>query len=56
MEKRPLKNLKPQEIYVVKGNYEGVDYYQLHLVLDNGIKLKQKLTNFEYKTLLGSNS
>lgn len=56
MEKRLLKNLKPEEIYLVKGNFEGVDYFQLHVVLDNGIKLKQKLTAFEYQTLIKSNS
>lgn len=52
MEKTPLNKIKTSGIYLVKGNYEGNEYYQVHVELDNGIKLKQKLTGFEYKTLM----
>lgn len=55
MEKIPLNKIKTSGIYLVKGNYEGNDYYQVHVELDNGIKLKQKLTLFEYNTLIASN-
>ena len=55
MDKIPLSKIKTQEIYLIKGNYEGVDYYQIHVMLDNGIKLKQKLTLFEFNTLMANN-
>lgn len=54
-EKFALRNTKVQELYVLKGNYEGNDYYQAVCVLDNGLKLKTKLTAFEYKTLQAQN-
>lgn len=51
-----LKSTKVSELYALKGNYEGVDYYQAIAKLDNGIKLKCKLTEFEYNTLKKSNA
>lgn len=56
LDKVTLKNVKVSELYAYKGNYEGNDFYQCVAVLDNGIKLKVKLTAFEYNTLKKGNA
>lgn len=42
-------------VYLVKGNYEGYDYYKLTAATDCGIELSKKLTQFEYNTLKAQN-
>lgn len=39
------------ELYLIKSNYEGIDYYQLVATTSWGHKLKVKLNLFEYNTL-----
>lgn len=51
LDKFKLNSVKVIDLYVIKGNYEGTDYYQCIAELDNGLKLKTKLTAFEYQTL-----
>lgn len=46
------KSIKVDSLELVKGNYEGFDYYKLVGVTNNKIKLQAKLTAFEYNTLL----
>lgn len=48
----PCKNIKVESVQLVKGNYEGYDYYKLVAVTNNKIKLQAKLTAFEYNTLV----
>ena len=55
LDKFGLKNTKVSSLYVLKGNYEGNDYFQCVAELDNGIKLKCKLTKFEFETLKKAN-
>lgn len=55
LDKFILKNVKVSSIYAQKGNYEGNDYFQAIAELDNGMKLKTKLTRFEFETLKGLN-
>lgn len=55
LDKFILKNTKVASLYAIKGNYEGNDYFQCIAELDNGIKLKCKLTAFEYQTLKNLN-
>lgn len=50
-----LKNITVKEVKLVKGNYEGYDYYKLIGTTNNGIKLSTKLTAFEYETLKQAN-
>ena len=56
LDKFNLKNTKVSNLYAIKGNYEGNDYFQCIAELDNGIKLKCKLTNFEFQTLKKANA
>lgn len=41
-----LKNAK-----LIKGNYEGYDYYKITAETEEGLVLSKKLTQFEYNTL-----
>lgn len=38
-------------VSLVKGNYEGYDYYKIVAETASGFKLQTKLTCFEYNTL-----
>lgn len=48
----PCKSIKVDTVQLVKGNYEGYDYYKLVGITNNKIRLSAKLTAFEYNTLL----
>lgn len=50
MESTPIK-LKISTINLVKGQYEGFDYYKIVAETEEGFKLSSKLTAFEYQTL-----
>lgn len=50
MENTPI-NIKITSVQLVKGNYEGFDFYKLVAKTDLGIELSKKLTQFEYNTL-----
>lgn len=50
MENIPI-NIKIISVRLVKGNYEGFDYYKIIAETDLGIELSKKLTQFEYNTL-----
>lgn len=54
-DKIQLNNIKVTSVCLVKGNYEGYDYYKLVAETDKGIQLAKKLTEFEYNTLKGTN-
>lgn len=47
-----LSNDYIKQVYLYKGNYEGVIYYQLVAETKTGHKLKCKLTAFEYDILV----
>ena len=51
MEKQKI-NLKITNTYVIHGNYEGHDYYQIVAETSDGFQLKTKLTAFEYGILV----
>lgn len=46
-----LSNDYIKQVYLYKGNYEGVIYYQLVAETKTGHKLKCKLTAFEFDIL-----
>ena len=52
MESTPIQ-LNITSINLVKGQYEGYDYYKIVAETEEGFKLSSKLTSFEYQTLKG---
>lgn len=50
MDNTPIR-LAVKNINLIKGNYEGFDYYKIVAETEEGFKLSTKLTAFEYKTL-----
>lgn len=50
METTPIR-LSIKNINLIKGHYEGFDYYKIVAETEEGFKLSTKLTSFEYKTL-----
>lgn len=54
-DKISLNNINVTGLYLVKGNYEGYDYYKMIAETDKGIVLNKKLTQFEYDTLKAQN-
>ena len=46
-----MKKLTVNEVRLVKGNYEGYDFYRIIVKLSSGHEAKVKLTKFEYDTL-----
>lgn len=50
MERKQV-NLNIKTVELVKGEYEGHQYYQLQAITDEGFKLKTKLTEFEYNAI-----
>lgn len=53
MNDKTLLKVKVTGVYLIKGNYEGFDYYKLQAETDLGITASKKLTEFEYYTLKG---
>ena len=51
MQETPIK-LNIVKTVIVKGNYEGHDYYKIIAETSKGLTLSRKLTAFEYQTLL----
>lgn len=47
-----MKKLTVNEVRLVKGSYEGFDYYRIVVKLSSGHEAKVKLTKFEYDTLV----
>lgn len=43
--------VKFKNVKLIKGNYEGYDYYKITAETEDGITLSKKLTQFEYNTL-----
>lgn len=54
-DKTPITNIKITGLYLVKGNYEGYDYFKMIAETDKGIAFNKKLTQFEYDTLKAQN-
>lgn len=46
-----MKKLTVNEVRLVKGNYEGFDFYRIIVKLSSGHEAKVKITKFEYDTL-----
>lgn len=55
-DKIKLNNINITGVYLMKGNYEGYDYFKLLAESDKGITLSKKLTEFEYNTLKAQNA